>query len=152
MNGPIPYRSQLQIYMLTTEAANYKDSKPKATEEITHCIHQLKVKLIVLPILIKTCSDNPGCNQRRGRSENARAWKLHHHADEQWLKLHFCRSIKFIAINLHCHLLFHFRLFLQLQSSWESDLLDYQKTLHSTWAQYEMRLIRKSWAALKSLI
>lgn len=41
--GPIPYRSQLQIYMLTTEAANYKDSKPKATEEITHCIHQLKV-------------------------------------------------------------------------------------------------------------
>ena len=28
--------------MLTTEAANYKVPKPKATEEINHCINQLK--------------------------------------------------------------------------------------------------------------
>ncbi|CBY13949.1 unnamed protein product [Oikopleura dioica] len=31
--------------MLTTEAANYKVPKPKATEEINHCINQLKIIL-----------------------------------------------------------------------------------------------------------
>lgn len=33
------------IHMLTTEAANYKIPKPKATEEINHCINQLKIIL-----------------------------------------------------------------------------------------------------------
>ena len=36
------FSSHSQIHMLTTEAANYKIPKPKATEEINHCINQLK--------------------------------------------------------------------------------------------------------------